>query len=165
MHISHDGKFVRTDIWKEGKYIDMWSIPHLLSGITLALVMHFLGFATVPTLMVAFLLFVTYEMFEIIVKIEETRMNRVFDVVVGMVSFTPTFLLAPMLTTSQALVLLAVVVVADAVISSIGWWESQKASAFENKLRAEITEQRIAMKKRRSERKRKRHERRMKKFL
>ncbi len=165
MHISRDGKFIRTDIWHEGEYLDMWSVPHFLSGVTLALAMHFLGFATIPTLVVAFLLFVTYEMFEIIVKIEETRMNRVLDVVVGMVSFTPTFLLAPMLTTSQALVLLAVVGVADVVLSSIGWWESQKAAAFENKLRAEIAKQKIAMKRRRNERKRKRHEHRMDKFF
>lgn len=165
MHISPEGKFIRTDIWHEGKYLDLWSVPHLLSGITLALIMHFLGFAAVPTFVVAFLIFVTYEMFEVIVKIEETRMNRILDVVVGMVSFIPTFLLAPRLTISQALALLVIVGVINAVLSSIGWWESQKAAVFERKLRAEITERRIAMKRRRSERKRKRRERRLKKFF
>lgn len=165
VYISRNGKFIRTDIWHEGEYLDLWSVPHFLSGITLALSMHFLGFATVPTFVVAFLLFVTYEMFEIIVKIEETRMNRVLDVVVGMVSFIPTFLLAPRLTVSQALVLLAVVGISNAILSSVGWWESKKAAVFEGRLRAEIAKQKIAMKRRRSERKKKRHERRMKKSL
>ena len=165
MHISREGKFIRTDIWREGEYLDLWSIPHLLSGITLALAMHFLGFAAIPTFVVAFLIFVTYEMFEVIVKIEETRMNRILDVVVGMVSFMPTFLFAARLNISQALALLAVVGITNVVLSSIGWWESQKAAVFEKKLRAEITEQKIAMKRRRSERKRRRRERRAKKFL
>ena len=29
----HDGVFVRSDIWREGQWLDLWSVVHLLSGI------------------------------------------------------------------------------------------------------------------------------------
>src|SRR3990167_4615278 len=95
MRLDREGKLVRTDIWREGKYLDLWSVPHFLSGMAVAFGLFFLDFATNAAFIIAILLLVAYEMFEVIAKIEETRWNRVLDVVVGMASFTPTFLLAP----------------------------------------------------------------------
>ncbi|OGY57250.1 MAG: hypothetical protein A3D47_00980 [Candidatus Colwellbacteria bacterium RIFCSPHIGHO2_02_FULL_43_15] len=159
MHFSRNGKFIRSDIWREGKYLDLWSVPHFLSGIVLGLIMHFLNFGTVPTFIIAFLCFVAYEMFEVIVKIEETRMNRTLDVVVGLVSFTPTFLLAPMFSQTQNALVLILVATFDAAISWFGWDASQKAAGIESRLRAEIKEQKERIKERRDERKKLRDKR------
>lgn len=138
MHFSPDGKFIRTDIWREGEYLDLWSVPHFLSGIALGLASHLVAFDTIPTLIIAFLLFVAYEMFEALVKIEETPMNRTLDVVVGMLSFTPTIFFAPLFGTTAIIGSLVVVGVLDAVLSFLGWRASQKAAVLEQKLRAEI---------------------------
>lgn len=159
MHFSHDGKFIRSDIWREGKYLDLWSVPHFLSGIVLGLIMHFLNYQAVPTFIIAFLILVAYEMFEVIVKIEETRMNRVLDVVVGMVSFTPTFLFAPMFLEMQNIIALVSVAILDAAISWFGWDASQKAAGIESRLRAEIEGQRARIRSRRNERKKLREKR------
>ena len=63
---------------------------------------------------------------EVIAKIDETRWNRALDVVVGIMSFVPTFLLAPALAPEEARVALAVIFIVDAALSFLGWRESQK---------------------------------------
>ncbi len=161
MRRSPDGLFVRTDIWREGKYLDLWSVPHFLSGIALALAMHFLGFGALPTSIIALLLLVAYEMFEALVKIEETRMNRILDVVVGMASFVPTLLLSPLLSDAQALGALAVAGGTDAVLSLLGWQASQKAAVLEAKVRAEFEERKVNMQERGARLKEKMRERRL----
>lgn len=138
MHIAADGSFVRTDAWREGKYLDLWSVPHLLSGIVVGLALSLFGFSVRDAVIIAFLLLVMYEMWEVMVQITETRWNRTLDVVVGMSSCVPTLLLAPQFTRTELFVALAVVGVGDAVLSFIGWHASQKASVLEAKLRAEF---------------------------
>lgn len=142
MQIARDGRFVRTDIWREGEYLDLWSVPHFLSGMAVALGLYLFGFATNAAFIIALLLLVAYEMFEVIAKIEETRWNRVLDVVVGMVSFTPTFLLASQVSRTQIIGLFIVVLALDAVLSFFGWRASQKAAVLETKLRAEFEKER-----------------------
>lgn len=141
MRFTRDGTFVRTDIWREGKYLDLWSVPHFLSGMGVAFVLYFFDFATNAAFIIAFLLLVAYEMFEVIVKIEETRWNRTLDVVVGMVSFTPTFLLAPQFGDTQVFIVAVMVLALDAVLSFFGWRASQKAAVLEATLRAEFAKE------------------------
>lgn len=142
MRLNKEGKIIRTDIWREGDYLDLWSVPHFLSGMAVALILFLFGFATNAAFIIAFLLLVAYEMFEVIAQIEETRWNRTLDVVVGMVSFAPTFLLAPHFSNVQVLVVCAVVLVLDGVLSFFGWRASQKAATLESMLRAEFEKER-----------------------
>lgn len=138
MYFSKDGKFIRTDPWREGEYLDLWSVPHFLSGMAVAFALFFLAFTGKAAFVIAFLLLVAYEMFEVIAKIEETRWNRILDVVVGMASFTPTFLLLPSVPRTYAISAFILVVVVDSVLSFFGWRASQKASILERNLRAEF---------------------------
>lgn len=149
MFLKRDGTFVRTDIWREGEYLDLWSVPHFLSGMGVGFTLFFLRFDTVAAFVIAFLLLVAYEMFEVIAHIEETRWNRILDVVVGMVSFAPTYLLAPILETSVALSVFAVVLMLDGVLSFFGWSASQKAAVLEAALRVEFEKERTKLRMRR----------------
>lgn len=142
MFLTKDGKFIRTDIWREGKYLDLWSVPHFLSGIAVAFSLSMLDFAATAAFVIAFLLLVGYEMFEVIANIEETRWNRTLDVVVGMASFTPTFLLLPDIPRMWAIGAGVSVIVLDSVLSFFGWRASQKAAELEKKLRAEFERER-----------------------
>ena len=142
MRLNHKGELVRTDAWREGKYLDLWSVPHFLSGVVVALSLYVFGFEVRSAFVIAFLLLVGYEMFEVIAKIDETRWNRTLDVVVGMVSFVPAFLLAPALAPEEARVALAIIFIMDAVLSFLGWRASQKAAVLEAKLRAELRKER-----------------------
>src|SRR3989344_9620144 len=98
MHIARDGRFERTDIWREGKWLDLGSVVHVLSGFSISLGFYYLGLGAFASVALALLSLISYEMWETIVRIEETHTNRFMDVVVGMVSFVPAFfLVAPLL--------------------------------------------------------------------
>ncbi|PIR82298.1 hypothetical protein COU20_03130 [Candidatus Kaiserbacteria bacterium CG10_big_fil_rev_8_21_14_0_10_59_10] len=138
MYFAPDGTFVRTDMWREGKYLDLWSVPHLLSGVALGLAAFFVGFNPVPTFIIALLLLVGYEMFEAIAKIEETPINRTLDVVVGMASFTLAYYLAPLFPPLQVGIALVMVTAVDCVLSWFGWRASRKAAVLERTLREQL---------------------------
>ena len=150
MQLSSEGKLVRTDIWREGEYVDLWSIPHLLSGAVTGLVAYFVGFEPLPTFIIVFILLCGYEMFEALVKIEETKWNRTLDVIIGMASFAPTFLLAPLyLSHVQLGASLGFLFVFNSFLSWFGWYESKKASVLEAKLLSQIEMQRARLRERR----------------
>ena len=141
--LSHDGKFTRMDVWrKEGKYVDLWSALHVLSGVMLGFLPRYFGFGMVATFLIVFLLLIIYEMFEVIVKIEEFPTNRVTDVLFGMLGFTPAYLFDQTLPGSTSLVYATIVTTADILVSIVAWTSSYKAFALEEKLRLEMQEQR-----------------------
>ena len=141
-----DGKFVRSDIWREGKWLDLWSVVHLLSGVSLALFLYILRLGTPASLALAFLGLVSYEMWEKIVDIEETPTNRFMDLVVGMASFLPAFFfLAPRLSQTSFILVFGFVLTANVVMSVFGWVASQKAAALEKRLRARYARNRLRL--------------------
>lgn len=156
MHFDEHGRFVRTDIWREGKYLDVWSVVHFLSGITVAFSILFFNFGIVPSFVIAFLLLVAYEMFEVIAKIEETRWNRILDVVVGMISFSPAYFLLPIVPYPYHIALPLLLFGLNVALATVGWMESRKALVFEKKMRAEY----MLQKEKFGERKKKRKARR-----
>ena len=135
MYFARDGTFVRTDIWREGRYLDLWSAPHFLSGIAVALGLHIIGFETLFVLVVGFLLLIAYEVFEYAVHIQETRTNRGLDVVVGMTSLVLVLFLAPRFGTEEIITTFVFVTAVDAVLSWFGWRASRKAAVLEGRLR------------------------------
>ncbi len=135
MHLTRDGRFVRTDIWREGKWLDLWSVVHLLSGVTMGFIFTQIPFDRAASVVIGFLLLTAYEMWEAIVEIEEAPTNRVMDVVVGMVSFVPTYFFAPLLDGSTMILTSGLTLTANVVLAVFGWVASQKAAVFEKRLR------------------------------
>ena len=150
MHKDPDGIFVRTDIWREGEWVDLWSVVHFLSGMSVGFGLYLFDFDTRATVVIAFILFTAYEMWEALVKIEETFANRCMDVVVGMVSFLPTyFFLIPHLTSKGFVSVFGGILMMNLVMSALGWRASQKAAQLEKSVRAKYEKEREKMKKRR----------------
>ena len=137
MYFNSEGKFVRTDIWREGKWLDTWSIVHFLSGVTIGFFPQYLGLDTFSSYFLVFLLLFSYEMFEALVKIEETPQHRFMDVVVGMASFILTYHLHPFLSDTASIVLFGIFFMSASVLGAIGWSLTQ-ALVLEGKLRMEI---------------------------
>lgn len=138
MHLTRDGKLARTDIWREGKYLDLWSVPHFLSGMMVALGLYLLNFSGVSAFIIALLLLIIYELFEVIAKIEETRLNSFIDIVVGMTSFTPTFLLSSFFSYTDLVLVLVCISVINGILSFFGWRASYKAAVLEEALRKQF---------------------------
>ena len=138
MYFNSEGKFVRTDIWREGKWLDTWSVVHFLSGITIGFFPRYLGLDTFSAYVIVLLLLVSYEMFEALVKIEETPQNRFMDVVVGMASFIPVYHLHPLLSDTASIALFGIFFISASALGAIGWQVSRKAAVVEARLRVEI---------------------------
>lgn len=164
MRLTRDGRFVRTDIWREGKWLDLWSVVHFLSGISLGFGLALFQFGTIASIVIVFLLLVAYEMWEAMVQIHETPQNRIMDVVVGMVSFVPTFLLfSPTRGESTFILAFGVILTLNIMLSALGWYESQKAAVLEAHLRRELAEQKRKFKESRARAKERRRLRRLEK--
>ena len=146
MLITSDGKIERTDIWREGKWLDLWSVVHFLSGISIGFSLYLLNFGALASVVLALLLLISYEMWEAMVKIEETPANRFMDVVVGMVSFLPTFfILGPSLSRAPLFFVFGIVFIVNIVMSVFGWRASQKAAVLEKRLRARYAVERARL--------------------
>lgn len=149
MRLTRDGKLERTDIWREGKWVDLWSLVHLLSGVSTAFAITWFGFGLAASAVIAFLLFVAYELWEAMVKIAETPQNRSMDVVAGMASFVPAFFLVRGLSGSDFVLAFGLVLTVNIVLATFGWLASRKAEEFEHKLRSEFMAQRERLRERR----------------
>ena len=85
----------KIDIWKNGKYIDLWSVNHTLAGCLLGALTFFFRIDFIFGFAVSILLMVGWEIYEIIYKVEETPYDRISDVVTGVLGFLAIFALFP----------------------------------------------------------------------
>jgi len=152
MRVTTDGQFERTDLWREGKWLDLWSVVHLLTGVSVGIGLPVFQFNVGYAIAVAFLGFVAYELWEAVVRIEETPQNRVMDVVVGMVSFLPFFLLTLEMSFLDRLYLFVPVLAINVALSWVGWYASAKALALEQSLRQKLQRRRERIVQRRAKR-------------
>lgn len=149
MRITRSGRFERTDIWREGKWLDLWSVVHFLSGMTIGFVAYLLHLGDVASVIIVFLGLVAYEMWEKIVGIEEMPTNRVMDVVVGMASFMSVFFyLAPRLSVTSYILTAGFTITANVVGSVFGWIASQKAAALKKRAHERYLRQRSRLRSR-----------------
>jgi hypothetical protein len=145
-----DGGFERTDIWREGKWLDLWSVVHFLSGISVGFVLFLAHFSALASVVIALLSFISYEMWEAMVRIEEMPTNRFMDVVVGMAGFLPVFFVVAPRLSVNSLPGFGLVLTMDIVMSIFGWRASQKAAALEARMRARYARERVRLLRQRS---------------
>lgn len=159
MAIDREGRYIRTDIWREGQWLDLWSVVHFITGAAIGFFPRYLGVDTVPAFAIVFLLLVMYEMFEAIAKIEETPTNRIMDVVVGMTSFTPVYFWNQTLPLSYSILACGVILTSSISLATLGWMASRKASVLEAKMHAEFDAQLEKLRERNERRRKRRAER------
>lgn len=75
------------DIWKHGTYVDLWSVPHLLTGVALGMGAYWIGFSFIEATVYVLLLLVAWEGYEFVIGILENAENVVLDIVIGMLGF------------------------------------------------------------------------------
>src|SRR5579872_1728491 len=76
-----------NDFWKEGKYLDLWSVNHLLSGVLLGVILFYFHLHFFPALVISLVLFVGWEVIELLIGINEHFTNIVMDVVCDTAGF------------------------------------------------------------------------------
>ncbi len=73
--------------WKEGKYCDLWSVVHTLSGVVLASILFYFEMNLILAFVIATMLFVGWEAVEVALGIKEHTTNMVMDVVFDFLGF------------------------------------------------------------------------------
>jgi hypothetical protein len=76
-----------NECWKEGRYADLWSINHFLSGVVLGALLLTFGVSFGWSLLISLVLFVGWELVEILMGIKEHMPNMVTDVLFDMAGF------------------------------------------------------------------------------
>lgn len=139
-------RFRRTDVWREGKWLDSWSVVHTFSGVSAGFLFYIGHFDAVESLALAFIIFIAYELWEAMVDIRETSTNRVVDVVVGIVSFAPTyFLLAPALSGAVFWGVFGVIFFINVAMAALGWIASRKAAVLGQRVRTRYAMERARL--------------------
>lgn len=75
------------DIWKHGTYIDLWSVVHLGSGALLGSLFFYFGINFFWSGIITLALLILWELFEVLIKINESRKNVLADIIIGMAGF------------------------------------------------------------------------------
>jgi uncharacterized protein YacL len=144
-------KLVRTDLWREGAWLDLWSVVHVLSGLLLGFFFYYLDIHAIFGVLLAVLVLTVYELFEMFVEIYEAPTNRFMDVVVGIVGYLLAFfLISPLLAKEYLVLTFVCMFIVNSVMSIIGWRASQKAAAFQKRVHARIAINRQRLKERKA---------------
>ena len=86
MRIDH------AKLWSEGRYVDLWTIPHILAGVLLAGYFYWLGILFITNLLITTLLVIAWEFFELhFLGVHEHFTNSVTDIVVALIGFAITY--------------------------------------------------------------------------
>ena len=75
------------DIWQRGRYLDLWTLVHALSGYVTGNALISLGLAFKTSVVIATVLFIGWEILEYIFKNAESFANRLVDVLACFAGF------------------------------------------------------------------------------
>ena len=73
-------------IWKEGKYIDFWNIPHFLISLLLGYVFIYFNIALATALVLIIFLKTCWEIYEHAYVTKEAIPNKILDVLTGILA-------------------------------------------------------------------------------
>lgn len=75
-------------IWREGKFLDVWSLNHFLFGfLSSYLLTEFFHLDLLVSCLIGLFAYIVWEVFEVLIKAGEYPTNQVMDVVVSLVGF------------------------------------------------------------------------------
>ena len=72
-------------IWKEGKYLDLWSLPHFLVGIILGHIFIYFNLSLTIALIATLVIKTVWEVYEHKYVTIEAVPNKILDVIIGLI--------------------------------------------------------------------------------
>ena len=81
-----DKKKMKKDLWMEGRWIDFWTINHLLSGISAGSLLYLMGISLGWSFFIPSVLFLGWEIIEFVSKIE-SPINQIVDLVAAFLGY------------------------------------------------------------------------------
>jgi hypothetical protein len=113
----------RINIWAEGRFIDLWTVVHFLTGVLLGFTLFIFDFP-IPLIwvfVVVLVFLVLWELFEYIRKIKETAGNRIVDILIAVVGFALTMFAYPILEPEFANIIGIIILVIYLTLGLSGW--------------------------------------------
>lgn len=118
--------------WGEARYLDLWAIPHLLSGAALAFLLLSLGGLRAFSYGITFLVLAGWELGESLFGITEARENSILDVVIGVFGFVLAYEIGRLFLGPEAVTALFVFdVIVLLLLTFFGWLDYKKRSKSE----------------------------------
>lgn len=106
------------DPWREGKYVDLWTLVHVHGGFLVAWLLLGLGLSLLPAAALTLLALALHEIVEHLADVEEHATNRISDLVFGMVGVGLAYAAQPV----GGYAIPAVAAVSFALLNLWGWW-------------------------------------------
>lgn len=116
-----------TFTWREGRFIDLWLLPHLFGGGMFAFFFLWQGGTRALSYGITFVLLAGWELVEEFAGVRETQENRVLDIVVGIAGFVLGYEIGILtLDRSHAFILFLFAVVVVTLLILFGWLDYRK---------------------------------------
>jgi hypothetical protein len=80
-------KIFNIKYW-EGPFLDLWSVPHMLTGVLIALLVVVLKVSFLTGFFITLAVAILWELFEIATKVYEIKTNSVVDIVIALVGYS-----------------------------------------------------------------------------
>lgn len=109
------------DFWEEGRYLDLWSVVHLISGVFLGIILSFLNISFLIAFVIAVILTVLGEVVEIVLNVGESWQNQITDIIVGLIGFVITYMMYPLLAKPLDVVVPVVLLPIYIMLNFLGW--------------------------------------------
>lgn len=121
--VNHGDVWENKDMWREGTYLDLWSVVHMLGGLIAGFITAFFSAPFLLALFIFVLLAILWEMFEVMKLIWETSRNRVTDVALGALVFPVGFYIFTdiFVEAKTQMTLLSVIVLIFGILNYLGW--------------------------------------------
>ena len=118
MAFKSDWKY---DVWKEGEFLDLWHINHILAGCLLAFVSSYYKWPFLIGLLVTFILSLSWEVYELIKHIKESILNRILDIATTFAGFFIIHYVYNVLSNSSKIILFVVILISWLSLESWGY--------------------------------------------
>ena len=115
----------KFDIWQDGRYLDVWSVVHTISGFLVGGFLIILGVSFWSGLGIATILFIIWEVYEVLIGNIETLSNRIVDVIIAVIGYLIAWAFYGQVKTEKhkktALLVLKILVVVSIILNIWGW--------------------------------------------
>ncbi|MFA6077048.1 MAG: hypothetical protein WC735_03155 [Candidatus Paceibacterota bacterium] len=119
--MKQDFKRWSVKVWKNGKFLDLWSVNHTLAGGLLGAVIYFYNIDFYFGFFISFMIMLAWEIIEIINGLHEEKWNKVTDVITGVFGFTIIYILFSEITVHSSLIVFWVISILWALLESWGF--------------------------------------------
>jgi uncharacterized membrane protein HdeD (DUF308 family) len=104
-------KKLSKKIWEDGRIIDLWSLVQLIGGIFLGSILFKFNLSLTNAVLLAFILTLSWEVFELLTKRYEAPLNKLLDLFTGVLGvYLAYYILSLDLITNNTLLLISGVI-------------------------------------------------------